>query len=101
MKAKAVELEELTESVATSLTESLSRSLTVGVDAESDRHHYYRPANTVIVFDKSGIKHRQYLGEHTLAEWRQFVEQKRGWESIGQPTQIGEAIDQRSKQVKR
>ena len=101
METNGVELEERTESIATRLTEIFSRSLTVGVDAEDDRHHYYRPANTVVVFDESGTKHRQYLGEHMLAEWRQFVEQKRGWQPIGQLTPHGEAIHQRSKQVKR
>ena len=85
--------QERTASLASHLTSALARSFTLGVDATGSTHHYYRPADAVVVFDGRELDHYQPLDGHPLAEWREFVAQERGWASTGQLARVGLQAD--------
>jgi hypothetical protein len=85
--------QERTASLASHLTDALARSFTLGVDATGSTHHYYRPADAVVVFDGREFDHYQPLDGRPLAEWQQFVAQERGWDSTGQLARVGLQAD--------
>jgi len=58
-------------------------SAELGVDEEGFRHHYWRGADTVVVYDQNGVEHVEPLNESLLATWVKFVEGRRGWEQKG------------------
>ncbi|SEP28775.1 hypothetical protein SAMN04487948_13417 [Halogranum amylolyticum] len=91
--------QERTESLADHLTSALTNSFTVGTDCTGSTHHYYRPADTVVVFDGRELDHHQPLNGRTLEEWRVFVAQERGWTSCGPLAQLGLRMDAKRKET--
>jgi hypothetical protein len=91
--------QERTASLASHLTDALARSFTLGVDATGSTHHYYRPADAVIVFDGRTLDHYQPLDGRPLREWRQFVAEERGWDSTGQLARVGLQVDTERKEA--
>ncbi|WP_226908666.1 hypothetical protein [Haloferax massiliensis] len=93
--------QERTVSLADQLIDALARSFTLGVDAEGFTHHYFRPADAVVVFDGRTLDHYQSLDGRPLREWKAFVSQKRGWDSMGQLASIGLQVDTERKETPR
>ncbi|SEP19411.1 hypothetical protein SAMN04487948_12016 [Halogranum amylolyticum] len=91
--------QERTASVASHLTDALARSFTLGVDATGSTHHYYRPADAVVVFEGRTLDHYQPLDGRPLAEWQAFVAQERGWDSTGQLAHLGLQVDAERKEA--
>jgi len=58
-------------------------SAEVGVDQDGFHHHYWRGADTLVVYDDSGVDHVEYLEGRLLADWVEFVDGERGWEQKG------------------
>ncbi|REA00160.1 hypothetical protein DEQ92_20705 [Haloferax sp. Atlit-6N] len=85
--------QERTVSLAEQLTNALARSFTLGIDTEGFTHHYFRPADAVVVFAGRTLDHYQPLDGRPLREWKAFVSQKRGWASMGQLAPIGLQVD--------
>jgi hypothetical protein len=56
---------------------------TVGVDGTGLTHHYWRDADTVVVYDETGVDHVQYLNGELLSKWVKYVKQKRSWRRKG------------------
>ena len=81
------------------LTTALARSFTIGIDATGRRHHYYAPADVVVVFDEDGVDEWQYLDGRTIRQWYSYVAQSRGWESRGPHAALGERVDAQRKGV--
>lgn len=75
------------------------QSFTVGTDTEGYDHHYWRPADAVVVYDETGVDHVEYLYGRLLAEWVVYVDEKRGWETPGQMANAGIAADKRRKET--
>lgn len=75
------------------LADKVSRSFTIGTDREGYRHHYYRPADTVVVYDADGVDHRERLEGAPVEHWVAFVEDRRGWASYGPHAALGIAAD--------
>ena len=92
--------QERTVSLASQLTNAIARSFTIGVDATGSTHHYYRPADAVVVFNGRDLDHYQSLDGHPLVEWRRFVAQERGWTSMGQLAEIGLQHDSQRKETR-
>ena len=90
--------QERTASLASHLTDALARSFTLGVDATGSTHHYYRPADAVVVFNGRTLDHYQPLDGRPLRDWREFVAQDRGWASTGQLAQLGLQVDAERKE---
>ncbi|WP_089826601.1 hypothetical protein [Halogranum amylolyticum] len=91
--------QERTASLASHLTDALARSFTLGVDATGSTHHYYRPADAVVVFNGRELDHFQPLDGRPLAEWQEFVAQERGWASLGQLARVGLQVDTERKEA--
>jgi len=79
------------------LVDRVHRSFTIGTDAEGKDHHYYRPADTVVVYDADGVHHRQRLDGRPITEWVEFVDDERGWLSMGEFAAVGLREDRRRK----
>ncbi|MGB9956458.1 hypothetical protein ACOZ4B_08725 [Haloferax prahovense] len=90
--------QERTVSLADHLTNALARSFTLGIDTEGFTHHYFRPADAVVVFDGRVLDHYQSLDGRPLREWKAFVAQRRGWASMGQLAPIGLRVDSERKE---
>jgi hypothetical protein len=58
-------------------------SFTLGTDGEGYDHHYYRPADAVVVYDQDDVDHVKHLDGRPLAEWADYVDHERGWTSMG------------------
>ncbi|SEP25264.1 hypothetical protein SAMN04487948_12714 [Halogranum amylolyticum] len=91
--------QERTASLASHLTTALAHSFTLGVDATGSTHHYYRPADAVVIFDGRTLDHYQPLDGRPLRDWREFVAQERGWDSTGQLAQLGLQVDAERKEA--
>ncbi|EJN57562.1 hypothetical protein [Halogranum rubrum] len=91
--------QERTASLASHLTDALARSFTLGVDVTGATHHYYRPADAVVVFDGRTLDHYQPLDGRLLREWQAFVAEDRGWASTGQLAQLGLQVDAERKEA--
>lgn len=91
--------QERTVSLADQLTDALARSFTLGIDEEGYTHHYYRPADAVVVSDGRTLDYYQPLDGRPLHEWQAFVTQKRGWASFGQLASIGLRVDAERKKT--
>ncbi|WEL30208.1 hypothetical protein [Haloferax volcanii] len=91
--------QERTVSLAEQLIDALARSFTLGIDTEGFTHHYFRPADAVVVFDGRTLDHYQSLDGRPLREWNAFVSQKRGWDSMGQLAPIGLQVDSERKET--
>ncbi|WP_083851154.1 hypothetical protein [Halogranum rubrum] len=91
--------QEHTASLASHLTDALAHSFTLGVDATGSTHHYYRPADAVVVFDGLELDHYQPLDGRPLAEWQAFVARDRGWDSTGQLARVGLQHDSERKEA--
>ena len=89
--------DESTGTIFGQLTNALARSFTIGIDATGRRHHYYAPADTVVVFDENGVDHREHLDGRTIRQWYSYVAQSRGWESRGPHAALGERVDAQRK----
>ena len=81
------------------IDDAIARSYTVGIDAEGRRHHYYAPADTVVVSDEDGVDHREYLNGRTVEAWANYVADTRGWNSYGPHAKLGERVDAKRKAV--
>ena len=81
------------DSLADDVTRALARSFTLGVDSEGRTHHYYRPADTVVVFTESSVEYRQYLGGRSLGEWTGFVAADCGWRHRGRLAGLADHVD--------
>ncbi len=88
-----------TDTLAREIADALANSFTIGVDKQGHIHHYYRPADSVIVYDATDVRFRQHLNGRTVREWRTFVAKDRGWKHTGQLAHIGEIVDTRRKEV--
>lgn len=86
------------DSLVASLTNRLARSFTIGTDEEGYRHHYYAPADTVVVWDADGVDHRERLDGDLLETWVAFVHARRGWATKGPHARNGIAHDRQRKQ---
>jgi len=93
--------QERTVSLADHLTNALARSFTLGIDTEGFTHHYFRPADAVVVFNGRTLDHYEPLSGRPLREWKAFVSQKRGWASTGQLASIGLQMDSERKETPR
>ncbi|MBC9986794.1 hypothetical protein E4P24_10525 [Haloferax sp. AS1] len=93
--------QERTVSLAEQLNNALARSFTLGIDAEGFTHHYFRPADAVVVFDGRTLDHYETLDGRPLREWKAFVSQKRGWDSMGQLAHLGLRVDTERKETPR
>lgn len=76
-------------SMADDLASQIANSFTVGTDEDGYTHHYYAPADTVVVYDDTGVDTYQHLDGDTLETWVEFIEQERGWRSMGQFAALG------------
>ena len=81
------------DSFADDMVDALARSFTLGVDSEGRTHHYYRPADTVVVFTEAGVEHCQYLGNDSLGKWMGFVAQDCRWRRRGRLAGLADHID--------
>ena len=84
--------------LAERLTDRLTRSFTLGWDAEGYRHHYYRPADCVVVYDGRELDRVEWLDGRPLEKWVAFVESKRGWSAKGPHARRGIAADRQRKE---
>ena len=75
------------------IADAIGRSFTIGTDHEDHDHHYYRPADTVVVYTADEIDHVECLDGRRLTTWVHFVAHRRGWASMGQLAQLGIAAD--------
>ncbi|MDS0300227.1 hypothetical protein NDI76_15880 [Halogeometricum sp. S1BR25-6] len=89
MATTKADAQEPTVSIAGYLADAMARSFTLGMDADGYSHHYYRPADAVVVYDGRELDHYQPLAGRSLDEWREFVELKRGWVSMGPLAALG------------
>lgn len=80
------------------LRTKLAKSFILGTDMDGYEHHYWRPADTVVVFDETGVHHREYLDGRVLEDWLHFVDERRGWALLGPHAQTGIAYDTQRKQ---
>ena len=81
------------DTLADDVTRALARSFTLGVDGKGRTHHYYRPADTVVVFTEAGVEHRQYLGDDSLGKWMGFVAADCGWRRRGRLVGLADTVD--------
>jgi hypothetical protein len=91
-------------SLADRLAADLTRSFTVGTDGDGMTHHYYRPADTVVVYDPdgdTGVDHHHYLDGTPLDEWVRYVATQRGWQTTGHHAAHGIREDSRRKEANR
>lgn len=68
-------------------TAFVTHSVTLGVDAEGYTHHYYKPSETVVRYDDTGVERRVDVSGRTLAEYMEFVAQV-GWRVRGPHAQF-------------
>jgi len=80
-----------------SMADRIARSFTVGTDEDGYDHHYYRPADAVVVFDGRELDHVEHLDGRLLKEWIAFVDGRRGWLTPGPHAQLGVARDHERK----
>lgn len=85
------------ESIVDMIVDSFASSFTVGTDADGYDHHYYRPADAVVVYDEGGVSHYKYLDGRKLDDWIAFVRERRGWECKGPHAPLGVQEDRRRK----
>lgn len=72
------------------------QSFRIGTDAEGAKHYYHRNWHAVVVCDGRELEYIQRLGSRSLADWYDFVDDRRGWYSFGPFADIGlEAADRR------
>ncbi|NHN40528.1 hypothetical protein G9C85_02600 [Halorubellus sp. JP-L1] len=83
--------------VTQDVVDQIARSFTLGTDAEGYTHHYYRPADAVVVFDGRELDHVEHLDGRRLEAWERYIEGKRGWRSHGPHSEIGISEDDRRK----
>ena len=84
--------------LAERLSDRLTRSFTIGWDSKEYRHHYYRPADCVVVFDGRDLDRVEWLDGRALGDWVAFVEAKRGWSAKGPHARCGIAADRQRKE---
>jgi len=87
------------ETLADRFADQLARSFTLGVDADGYTHHYYRPADTVVVFDDQGVDHYRHLEGRPLTEWRAYIDEERGWKRMGPYAKLGIELDRERKEA--
>lgn len=85
------------EGLAGNLAEQIARSFTVGIDEKGYDHHYYAPADVVVVYDEDGVDYWEHLDGAVLAKWVSYVDDRRGWLSFGQFADLGIEADRRRK----
>lgn len=71
----------------------LTRSFTLGTDHEGYTHHYYRDADTVVVYDGRDLDHREHLDGRPLHAWNEYVADRRGWLTHGPHAKLGLKAD--------
>ncbi|WP_224337871.1 hypothetical protein [Haloprofundus halobius] len=99
MSTRKAATQEPTVSLINHFTRTLAKSFTLGVDEEGYTHHYYQPADAVVVHHGRKLDHYQPLNGRLLSHWQQYVAQKRGWESMGQLAHTGLRVDARQKEA--
>lgn len=99
MDEKGTDIEETADELVGSLADQIGRSFTIGTDDEWCDHHYYRPADTVVVYDPQTqeIDHREYLDGATVESWYRYVQDERGWIKLGQLAGAGMKADKARK----
>jgi hypothetical protein len=90
---KGTDIENRADELVGSIADQLARSFTIGTDEEGCQHHYYRPADTVVVYDDDGVQHREYLDGGLVGEWYEYVDDKRGWMVPGPHRKNGIKVD--------
>ena len=80
------------------VVEQIAESFTVGTDREGYTHHFYAPADVVVVYDESGVGYWEHLDGSLLDSWVSYVEEKRGWLSFGPFADLGIEADRRRKE---
>lgn len=86
--------ESSTDRVVDTLAASIARSFTLGVDGDGFDHHYYQPADSVVVYDGRELDRVVYLDGRPLEEYVQFVAaSERGWARLGQFASLGISVD--------
>ena len=88
-------------SSGTTLAHDLGNSIdsaTLGTDAEGYDHHYYRPADAVVVYDGHDVDHVEYLDGRVLDDWVSYVSRERGWTATGQLADLLVEADRRRKE---
>ena len=78
---------------ADEMVDALAGSFTLGVDSKGRTHHYYRPADSVVVFTEAGVEYRQYLGNDSLGKWIGFVASDCGWRRRGRLAGLADHVD--------
>ena len=84
--------------LAERLSDRLTRSFTIGWDSKEYRHHYYRPADCVVVYDGRELDRVEWLDGRPLDDWIAFVESDRGWSAKGPHARRGIAADRQRKE---
>lgn len=87
------------DSLADRFSQQLARSFTLGTDGDGYQHHYYRPADTVVVYNDTGVDHYRHLDGRPLTEWRAYVAETRGWTSMGPYAKAGIELDRERKEA--
>jgi hypothetical protein len=77
------------ESIVGSFVDQIARSFTIGTDTDGYDHHYYRPADCVVVYDGRELDHVEHLDGRVLIDWVNYVGDRRGWQSKGQFSAAG------------
>jgi len=80
------------------LVDGLARSFTIGTDADGYDHHYFRPADAVVVYDDTGVDHYENLDGALILDWVSHVKDRRGWSSKGPHAVHGVAVDRQRKE---
>jgi len=87
-----------TDNLGDTLVDGLARSFTIGTDADGYNHHYFRPADAVVVYDDTGVDHYQNLDGAPILDWVSHVKDRRGWSSKGPHAVLGVAVDRQRKE---
>lgn len=77
------------------------RSFSIGVDNDGATHHYYRPADAVVVYDGRDVECVEYLRGRQISEWTDYIDECRGWARRGQFATAGIRADSRRKEAER
>lgn len=93
------------DSLANHLTAQIARSFTLGTDLAGYDHHYFRPADAVVVYDRdpdtNQIDHVEHLDGEPLDDWHAFIARERGWATLGPHASTGLEHDAARKGVER
>lgn len=95
---KGLENPDVQESLVDDLAERMAQSFTLGYDAEDWTHHYYAPADSVVIYDDRELDRVQYLDGRPLWKYVEWIEEKRGWRGLGSHARNGIVKDAERKE---